>query len=168
MSKTIKQKQKRWDEFYEDKLLTTQVRKNSPKETDSDRQRFLLESRFQLMEDSLNKTKIGSNEFNSLLEECVDIFLELNEDKKLDRDTVIKMTKDRILKNEIAGELDGKKLKDNKKGKDWPLNGRITLRDAIISPSETGRHHDKNEDKRIKSVFCPSQELDKDSPSKKN
>ncbi len=166
MSKTIKQKQKRWDEFYEDKLLTTQIRKNSPKETDSERQRFLLESRFQLMEDSLNKTKIGSNEFNALLEECVDIFLELNEDKKLDRDTVIKMAKERILKNEIVGELDGKKLKD-KKDAEWPLNGRITLRDAIIKPSETGRHPDKNEEKRVKDVFAPSQELDKDSPSKK-
>jgi hypothetical protein len=166
MSKTIKQKQKRWDEFYEDKLLTTQVRKNSPKETDSERQRFLLESRFQLMEDSLNKTKIGSNEFNSLLEECVDIFLELNEDKKLDRNAVIKMAKERILKNEIVGELDGKKLKD-KKDPEWPLNGRITLRDAIIKPSETGRHPDKNEEKRVKDVFAPSQELDKDSPSKK-
>ncbi len=166
MSKTIKQKQKRWDEFYEDKLLTTQVRKNSPKQTDSDRQRFLLESRFQLMEDSLNKTKIGSNEFNSLLEECVDIFLELNEDKKLDKETIVKMVKERILKDEIVGELDGKKLKE-KKGNDWPLNGRITLRDAIIKPSETGRHSDKGEEKRVKSVFAPSQELDKDSPSKK-
>jgi len=166
MSKTIKQKQKRWDEFYEDKLLTTQVRKNSSKETDSERQRFLLESRFQLMEDSLNKTKIGSNEFNALLEECVDIFLELNEDKKLDRDTVIKMTKERILQNEIVGELDGKKLKD-KKDIEWPLNGRITLRDAIIKPSETGRHPSKDEEKRVKKVFAPSQELDKDSPSKK-
>ena len=166
MSKTIKQKQKKWEEFYEDRLLTTQVRKNSPKEADSERQRFLLESRFQLMEDSLNKTKLGSNEFNALLEECVDIFLELNEDKKLDRDTVIKMTKERILKNEIIGELDGKKLKD-KKDSEWPLNGRITLRDAIIKPSETGRHPDKNEEKRVKNVFAPSQELDKDSPSKK-
>ncbi len=166
MSKTIKQKQKRWDEFYEDKLLTTQVRKNSPKQTNSDRQRFLLESRFQLMEDSLNKTKIGSNEFNSLLEECVDIFLELNEDKKLDKETIVKMVKERILKDEIVGELDGKKLKE-KKGNDWPLNGRITLRDAIIKPSETGRHSDKGEEKRVKSVFAPSQELDKDSPSKK-
>ena len=166
MSKTIKQKQKRWDEFYEDKLLTTQVRKNSPKQTDSDRQRFLLESRFQLMEDSLNKKKIGSNEFNSLLEECVDIFLELNEDKKLDKETIVKMVKERILKDEIVGELDGKKLKE-KKGNDWPLNGRITLRDAIIKPSETGRHSDKGEEKRVKSVFAPSQELDKDSPSKK-
>ncbi len=166
MSKTIKQKQKRWDEFYEDKLLTTQVRKNSPKQTNSDRQRFLLESRFQLMEDSLNKTKIGSNEFNSLLEECVDIFLELNEDKKLDKETIVKMVKERILKDEIVGELDGKKLKE-KKGNDWPLNGRITLRDAIIKPPETGRHSDKGEEKRVKSVFAPSQELDKDSPSKK-
>jgi hypothetical protein len=166
MSKTIKQKQKRWDEFYEDKLLTTQVRKNSSKETDSDRQRYLLESRFQLMEDSLNKTKLGSNEFNDLLEECVDIFLELNQDKNLDRNTVIKMTKERILKDEIVGELDGKKLKE-KKGNDWPLNGRITLRDAIIAPSETGRHPSKGEEKRVKSVFAPFQELDKDSPSKK-
>ena len=166
MSKTIKQKQKRWDEFYEDKLLTTQVRKNHSKETDSDRQHFLLESRFQLMEDSLNKTKIGSNEFNALLEECVDIFLELNQDKDLDKDTIIKMAKERILKDEIVGELDGKKLKD-KKGPDWPLSGRITLRDAIIKPSETGRHPDKNEEKRVKDVFAPSQELDKDSPSKK-
>ena len=156
MSKTIKQKQKRWDEFYEDKLLTTQVRKNSPKQTDSDRQRFLLESRFQLMEDSLNKTKIGSNEFNSLLEECVDIFLELNEDKKLDKETIVKMVKERILKDEIVGELDGKKLKE-KKGNDWPLNGRITLRDAIIKPSETGRHSDKGEEKRVKSVFAQYQ-----------
>jgi len=167
MSKTIKQRQKKWDEFYEDRLLTTQVYKNSHKESDSDRQRFLLESRFQLMEDSLNKTKLGSNEFNALLEECVDIFLELNQDKNLDRDTVIKMTKDRIVKNEIVGELDGKKLKE-KKGNDWPLNGRITLRDAIIKPSETGRHPSKEEEKRVKSVFSPSQELDKDSPSKKN
>ncbi len=167
MSKTIKQRQKKWDEFYEDKLLSTQVRKNSPKETDSDRQRFLLESRFQLMEDSLNKTKIGSNEFNSLLEECVNIFLELNEDKKLDKDTVVKMVKERIIKDEIVGELDGKKLKE-KKDDDWPLNGRITLRDAIIKPSETGRHPSKDEEKRIKSVFSPNQELDKDSPSKKN
>ncbi len=119
------------------------------------------------MEDSLNKTKLGSNEFNALLEECVDIFLELNQDKNLDRDTVIKMTKDRIVKNEIVGELDGKKLKE-KKGNDWPLNGRITLRDAIIKPSETGRHPSKEEEKRVKSVFSPSQELDKDSPSKKN
>ena len=167
MSKTIKQKQKRWDEFYEDKLFTTQVRKSLPKETDSDRQRFLLESRFQLMEDSLNKTKLGSNEFNALLEECVDIFLELNQDKNLDRDTIIKMTKDRIVRDEIVGELDGKKLKE-KKGDDWPLNGRITLRDAIIKPSETGRHPSKDEERRVKNVFSPSQELDKDSPSKKN
>ena len=166
MSKTIKQKQKKWDEFYEDKLLSTQIRKNSPKETEGERQRFLLESRFQLMEDSLNKTKIGSNEFNALLEECVDIFLELNEDKKLDKETIIKMTKERILKDEIAGELDGKKLKD-KKDNEWPLNGRITLRDAIIKPSETGRHPDKDEEKRVKDVFAPHQELDKDSPSKK-
>ncbi len=167
MSKTIKQKQKRWDEFYEEKLLTTQIRKNSSKETDSSRQRFLLESRFQLMEDSLRKTKIGSNEFNSLLEECVDIFLEIHEDKKVDKDTVVKMVKERLIKDEIIGELDGKKLKE-KKDEDWPLNGRITLRDAIIKPSETGRHPSKDEEKRVKEVFAPSQELDKDSPSKKD
>ena len=161
--KTLKQKQKSWDEYYEDKLLSTHVRKN--KTNNSDSQRFVLESRFQLMEDSLKKTKIGSSEFNSLLEECVDIFLELNEDKKLDRDTVIKMTKDRIIKNEIVGELDGKKLKD-KKDKEWPLNGRITLKDAIIKPSETGRHSDKGEEKRVKSVFSPDG-VDKDSPSNK-
>ena len=160
--KTLKQKQKSWDEYYEDKLLSTQVRKNKTNNEDS--QRFVLESRFQLMEDSLKKTKIGSSEFNALLEECVDIFIELNENKKLDKETVVKMVKDKILKDEIVGELDGKKLKE-KKDKEWPLNGRITLKDAIIKPSETGRHPDKGEEKRIKSVFSPDGE-DKQSPSK--
>ena len=162
--KSLKQKQKSWSEYYEDRLLSTQIRKNKSK-TNANSQRFILESRFQLMEDSLNKTKIGSLEFNALLEECVDIFLELNQDKNLDRDSIIKMVKDRIIKNEIVGELDGKKLKD-KKDNEWPLNGRITLKDAIIKPSETGRHPDKGEEKRVKSVFSPDG-FDKDSPSKK-
>ncbi len=159
------QKQKSWDEYYEDKLWSTQVRKHKT-HNNPDSQRFILESRFQLMEDSLSKTKVGSAEFNALLEECVDIFLELNEDKKLDKNTVVKMVKDKILKNEIVGELDGKKLKE-KKDKEWPLNGRITLKDAIIKPSETGRHPDKGEEKRVKSVFAPDGE-DKQSPSKKD
>jgi hypothetical protein len=162
--KILKQKQKSWTEYYEDRLLSTHVKNNSTSDNDDSRNRFLLESRFQLMEDSLNKTKFGSSEFDALLNECVDIFMELNEDKHLDRDTVLKMTKEKIMKNEIVGELDGKKLK-TKKDKDWPLSGRVSLRDAIIKPSETGRHPDKGEEKRIKDVFSPD-EIDKDSPSK--
>jgi len=164
--KSIKQKQKSWSEYYEDKLLTNQVRKFNKNTQNNDSQRFILESRFQLMEDSLNKTKVGSVEFNALLEECIDIYIELNEDKKLDKESLIKMATDRILKDSIVGELDGKKLKD-KKDNEWPLNGRISLRDAIIKPSETGRHPDKNEEKRVKSVFAPDG-VDKDSPSNKN
>ena len=159
--KNIYQKQKSWSEYYEDRLLTNQLRKNK-KPRSEDSQRFILESRFQLMEDSLNKTKVGSEEFNALLEECINIYTELHEDKHLDKNVLLRLTKDRLLKKEIVGEFDKTKPKDDK---EWPLNGRITLRDAIISDS--GRHSDKDEEKRIKSVFAPD-ELDKDSPSKVN
>ena len=146
MSRII-EKQKGWDELYEDKKLQNKIRKyRDPNDKNTN---FVLESRFKLFEESLNKTKFGSDEFNALLEECVNLYMQLNEEKDLDKDTILKMTKDRLLQNEIVGEFDGKKLKQDK---DWPFMGRITLKDAI-SRKDIGQNPAAKESENVKRVF---------------
>lgn len=70
----LKEKQKRWDEIFEEKQFRNVIKKQPKKEN----RNFVLESRFQLMEESLKKTKFDSPEFNAILNECVKIFLEKN------------------------------------------------------------------------------------------
>lgn len=146
--KTLKERQKRWDELFEAKKFRNVVRKFQPTE---DSRKFVLESRFQLMEESLKKTKFDSPEFNAILDECVKIFMEMDENlKKLDHGTILKMTKDRLFKNEIIGQIDKHKIEQPKK--DWPVMGRITLREAIRK-SDIGQNPKAKESENVKKVF---------------
>lgn len=145
-------KQKRWDEIFEEKQLKNAIRKFPSQSRDDQNQKFILESRFQLMVESLQKTKYGSSEFEALLNECVDLFLEAHPDKKCDRETVLKMAKDRIFKAEVIGELDDKKIpKDNKV--EWPKSGFIPLRDAI-KKKDIGQNPSSKESENVKNVFA--------------
>lgn len=162
MSKTIKKRQKMWDELYQDKQLSSVIRRpNRTSEQEQNNHNFILESRLQLMEESLSKTKFNSPEFNSILESCVDIYCELNEDKNLDKNEIVKMAKDRILKDEIIGEFDNKKLKQDK---DWPFMGRITLRDAI-KKSDIGQNPNSKQSKNVEDTFGGKKKNNNPSPS---
>ena len=147
MSNGIIEKKHGWDQIHEDKKLSNRIRKY--RDPDDKNSKFVIESRFKLFEESLNKTKFGSAEFDALLEECVNLYLQLNEEKDLDKNEIIKMTKDRLLQNEIIGEFDGKKLKQDK---DWQFIGRITLRDAI-SKKDIGQNPAAKESENVKRVF---------------
>ena len=143
---TKKQKQKKWDEYFEEKQqLRDVVRVKTPT---SDTQRFLQESRLSLLEEALGQSAYDSPEFNSILESYVDIFLELNNLGNHPKDEIIKRTKDRLLKDEIVGEFDGKKLPDP--DPKWPKSGRISLRQAI-DPKYLGRK--KSESRVVNQVF---------------
>lgn len=119
------------------------------------------------MEDSLKKTKYGSPEFNSILESCVDLFIEMHEElKNCDRNEIIKKTKDRLFKNEIIGEMDKKKIEQP--NKDWPKMGRISLREAI-KKSSIGQNPKAPESENVKKVFAGEMKQDSQpSPSSKN
>lgn len=165
-NKNLKQKQKSWDEYYEDKKLSSVIRNyDSEKHNEEKNRKFLLEGRLHLMEDSLQKTKFNSNEFNALLEECISIFLELNDKTdQLDRGLVIKYAKDKLLKNELIGEFDGKKLKQNE---DWPFMGRITLRDAI-EKDKIGQNPKSKYSENVSNIFGGNKPVDNQpSPSSK-
>lgn len=147
-----KSKQKSWDELYEDKKIYNKIRKYDNRESEKEHDNFILESRFQLMEDSLKKTKIGSNEFNDLLNECVNLFLEMNDDNKnLDKNEIFQYVKSRLIDNEIVGEFDGKKL-ESKSNISWPQSGRITLKDAI-SKKDIGQNPKAPYSKNVDNVF---------------
>ena len=151
----LKKKQKRWDEIFEEKQFRNVVKKSHPKE---DSKNFILESRFQLMEESLKKTKYGSPEFEAILDECVNIFMEMHEELKgCDRNQIVKMTKDRLFKNEIIGEIDKKKIEQPDKS--WPKMGRISLREAI-KKSDIGQNPKAPESENVKKVFAGEMKVD--------
>ena len=56
--------------------------KEKEQEHSQSKKKYLLETRLQLLNASLNKAKFDSTEFNALLNECVDVYIELNEDTK--------------------------------------------------------------------------------------
>ena len=126
------------DSLFEEKKLETMMARERKRERDERKEKlknnFILESRFELLKESLDRSKKGSEEFDAILRECINIILEMKELKDyFDENkirTVIKYVKDKSLENEIIGEFDGKKnnTSDEKK---WPHTGRITLREAL-------------------------------------
>lgn len=119
--------------IYENKKLSTmnEKRREKEKEKEEKNHKFILESRYQLMQESLNKSKIGTDEFNALLDECIAMYLELNEITNIDKDAIKKIATDEILTKNVV-EFDGKKVENTIIGdRDWPACGRITLREAI-------------------------------------
>lgn len=156
----LKTKQKRWDEIFEERQLKNAIRKFPSRPKEDQNHKFVLESRFQLMAESLQKTKFGSSEFEALLNECVDIFLEAHPEKaNCDRDSILKMTRDRIFKEELVGELDDKKVpSDNKK--EWPKSGFIPLREAI-KKKDIGQNPSSKEPEIVKNVFAGDKTPDK-------
>lgn len=126
------------DSLFEEKKLETMMARERKRERDERKEKlknnFILESRFELLKESLDRSKKGSEEFDAILRECINIILEMKELKDyFDENkirTVIKYVKDKSLENEIIGEFDSKKnnTSDEKK---WPHTGRITLREAL-------------------------------------
>lgn len=146
-------KQKRWDEIFEARQFKNVIPKRIERSSEDLNQKFILESRFQLMVDSLQKTKFGSAEYDALLNECVNLFFEAHPEKdKCDRETVLKMVKDRIFKEKVIGELDNKKIpKDNVVG-EWPKSGFIPLRQAI-KRKDIGQNPNAKESENVRNVF---------------
>lgn len=152
MKKKLNEKQKFWDEYFEEKKFENVIQnKKDNKKNQSDNEKFFLETKLHLMEESLQKTKFNSSEFNTILDECIDIFLEIHPEvkNKIDKKNIVQLTKDRMLDDEIVGEFDGKKLKQDKK---WPFMGRITLRDAI-QKSFIGQNPKSKNSKTLKYIF---------------
>lgn len=120
-------KKKTWDEIYEDKHIKNKIVKHK---SSSCSDKYLIESRLNLMIDLIKTTKFNTDEFNALLDECVDLYIELHEDilNNSHKNDIVKYVKDNILQNEIIGEFDGKKMKQDI---DWPFMGRVYLKDAI-------------------------------------
>lgn len=154
MSKnSLKEKQKRWDELFEERQLKNVIRKRSSQRTEEQNKNFFLESRFQLMAESLEKMKFDSSEFNAVLDECVDLFLEMHSEvKEQDRDLILKMTKDRIFKKMIIGEFDGKAVPKQSKDDSWPKSGFMPLREAI-KKRDIGQNPSAKEPEIVKKVF---------------
>ena len=164
----LKKKQKRWVEIYEDRLLRNVIQKTPTRKKEDQNTNFILESRFQLMADSLEKTKYGSREFDLLLNECVDLFMEMNPDAKhCERESILKMTKDRIFQKEIIGEIDGKKVPKQDNDDSWPKSGFIPLREAI-KRKDVGLNPKAKESENVKNVFGGDPKNNYPSPSSTN
>lgn len=119
------------DSLFEDRTLEAMMKKERKRERDEAREKkhdeFVMESRFQLMEDSLKKSKPGSKEYDAILSECVDIYMDLHNVNEDFKENIVKYVKNKALDDEIVSKFD----KDSKSENKWPKTGRITLRDAI-------------------------------------
>ena len=154
------------DSLLEERSLSHMVSERRKKElTESqerNRNKFLLESRYDIFKDALSKAKIGSREYDAILEQCINLFLEKNELKDYfdddKRRMIIKFVKDEALSNEIVGEFDDKKIKKDENLK-WPHTGRVTLRDAI--PKDMiGQNPDVPYSKKVTKMFIGDKKED--------
>lgn len=149
---SLHDKQKSWTQLYEDRQFSNVVQNY---DINYNKQKFLLESRFKVFEDELKKVKFNSNEYNYLLDECVDLFMILNEVDASKKNEIVKYAKDAMLKDEFIDEFDGKKVKKDF----WPYKGRITLRDAI-DKSKIGQNSKAEYSKRAEKAFCGKKSSD--------
>lgn len=158
-------------ELYEERKLENENKKRRIREKEEERERnrhdFLLESRFELMQDSLNKSKVGTSEFDALLNECLNIYMEMNNIEHLDegkKESIIKFIKSKALEDEITDKITSSKSENI-----WPSNGRITLRDAI-DKKYLGQNPTAPESKKVKEIFGGEKKNNYPSPSstKKN
>lgn len=85
--------------------------------------------------------------------------------KHCDHKSILKMTKDRLFKDEIIGEFDKKQIKQPDRS--WPKMGRITLREAI-KKKDIGQNPKAQESENVKNVFAGTLPVDSQpSPSSK-
>ena len=167
MSKTyLKEKQKKWDEWYDSKKWNNCICKyNKPVEEDIDRTNFIMESHLQLMEESLSKTKFNSVEFNTILKEYIELYLNYNKNdlQESSKEQLIKSVKEKYFKNEVekVGEFNNKELE---KKSSWPTSGRITLREAIKKSSNGQMNFDN---KKVNDIFAGTKKPD-NQPSPSN
>lgn len=68
------------DSLLEERSLSAMVAKRRKKELteaqELNRNKFLLESRYEIFKDALSKAKLGSKEYDAILEQCINLFLE--------------------------------------------------------------------------------------------
>ncbi len=154
------------DSLLEERSLSAMVAKRRKKELteaqELNRNKFLLESRYEIFKDALSKAKLGSKEYDAILEQCINLFLEKNELKDYfdddKRRMIVKFVKDEALNDEIVGEFDNKKNKKDENLK-WPNTGRITLRDAI--PKDMiGQNPDVPYSKNVTKMFVGNNKVD--------
>jgi len=161
----------KYEDLFEEKTLQNMLENKRQKEKEFEEKQhdFLLESRFQLLQDSLRKAKLGTDEFNALLSECINIYMELNEVDESNKDSIVKFAKDKLFKDEFIGKFDDKEVKKSPDAS-WPP-GRITLKEAIpkekIGQNKDAPYSDKVEqacgwDKDIDNQPSPSTTAEKE------
>lgn len=161
------------DSLFEDRKLSSMISKRRKKELteaeELNKKEFLLESRFELFKNALSKSKFGSKEYDAILEQCINIFLEKNQLKDYfdddKRRMIVKFVKDEALSDEIVGEFDNKK---NKKDENkWPVTGRTTLRN-VIPKDMIGQNPEVPYSKKVDDCFGTNKKEDNQpSPSSK-
>lgn len=141
-----------------------QEQKKIPTPISKEKEQFLAESRFKIFEEALNKAKVGTKEYDTILENCIDEYLKMKGNMKLDakhRESIVKLIKDKSLDQEMNDAI-SKDVKNK-----WPKTGRITLKDAI-SKDLIGQNKEAKYPKRVTYAFGGDKKVDSQpSPSSK-